>query len=353
MAKQRFIWTLKCLTNCSDYDDTKTTTKAASSNDTENTQTASEDQRWLEQLSRPVLQSIKYYSDPTNIGKAQREDVHSWIAAGISEVKLSKFSSIASKIGVISHKHQPSPEGFGIEELHLVSFKPSSKKKFKKLRKRAGRLGLEMWQEINVEIGATGPINTGTIQEGTFVENLNDADTATDVNGDGTTDPLWHLLPSDSANAQYGVNATGAWNSVSGEDVNVGVFDELFDLNHSDLNSAMPTNFDWNGDGNNDGVDSNADGMPDVFEDEHFTLAGGDIDWPVVPGGDRAQSHGTSVAGIALVESMDNLASGSLQNQTLCQMDFSKMEICGHQVIIMEWPMSLITAGVATLGSVD
>ena len=30
------------------------------------------------------------------------------------------------------------------------------------------------------------------------------------------------------------------------------------------------------------------------------TLPGGDIDWPVVPGGDRAQSHGTSVAGIAL-----------------------------------------------------
>ena len=61
------------------------------------------------------------------------------------------------------------------------------------------------------------------------------------------------------------------------------VVKEKSDLNHSDLNSAMPTNFDWDGDGVNEGIDNNANGTPDIFESEHFTLPGGDINWPVVP----------------------------------------------------------------------
>ena len=256
--------------------------------------------KWQDQLDKSVLQSINFHSNPSNLNKQESESVSSWVIAGVSKEGLNQFQKLANKFGIFSDGVDHNTEGFGIEELQVVSFKPSSPSTFIQLQKLAEKLGLELWQEVELDIGGTGPVDTGTIQEGTFVENLDDADTAIDVNGDGTTDPLWHLLPSDSANAQYGLNAIGAWNSVSGEDVNVGVFDELFDLNHSDLNSAMPTNFDWNGDGMNDGVDSNADGLPDVFEDEHFTLPGGDIDWPVVPGGDRAQSHGTAVAGIAL-----------------------------------------------------
>lgn len=259
-------------------------------------------QRWFEQLSRPISQSIEYYSDPRNLGKRERKNVYSWVVAGVSEDNVRKFEEkVAKEFGIFSNKSKPNLEGFGMEELQLISFTPSKRSAFMKLKRRAERLGLKIWQEPKVEIGATGPINTRLIQEGTFDIDLNDIDTATDVNGDGDPDPLWHLLPSDTASAQYGVNAIGAWRSVSGENVNIGVFDSFFDLNHSDLNSAMPTNFDWDGDGVNDGIDNNANGTPDIFESEHFTLPGGDINWPVVPPTNlRAQSHGTSVAGIAL-----------------------------------------------------
>ena len=266
-------------------DDKKTTTKAASSNDTENTQTALEDQRWLEQLSRPVLQSINYYSEPINIGKAQRKDVHSWIAAGISEDNLDKFSSFASKKGVISHKSQPSPEGFGMKELQLMSFKPSSKKTFKKLRNRAERLGLELWQEVKHEDISNGSINPNTITEGTFDLNINDVEPATDVNGDGIADPMFHLLASDVENASFGVNAVGGWSIASGEGVRVGIVDSPHDLLHTDLNANLPVNFDLDGDGNLE-IDANGNSIPDILDNDHS--------------GTSAADHGTAVSGIAL-----------------------------------------------------
>ena len=257
-------------------------------------------QDWRDGLSNNIRQSIEYFSNPNNLSKEESSQVTSWVIAGTSEKNLDKFNAIAKKFNLKTGENELNGEGFGINDLKLNDISPGSSRAFKRLRRFAKKLDLELWQEVKHEIGETGAINTATITEGTFDANLNDADTATDVNGDGTPDPLWHLLPSDEANAQYGVNATGAWNNVSGEGVNVGVFDSFFDLNHVDLNSAMPTNFDWNGDGINDGIDGNANGIPDVFDGEMFTLPGGHIDWPVVPGGGRRQSHGTSVSGIAL-----------------------------------------------------
>ena len=81
----------------------------------------------------------------------------------------------------------------------------------------------------------------------------------------------------------------------------VGVLDSFFDLNHSDLQSALPTSFDWDGDGVDDAIDANNNGIADVFEPEGFTYALGSNLWPVNhPEGRGRQSHGTAVSGIAV-----------------------------------------------------
>ena len=145
-----------------------------------------------------------------------------------------------------------------------------------------------------------GAINQNEITEGAFDPDLTDAVQADDINGDGIADPLFQLLASDPASGSYGVNAVGAWNQVSGEGVRVGVLDSFFDLNHNDLQSAIPTSIDWDGDDIDDAVDANNNGITDVFEPEGFTYDLGSNLWPVNDRRNRGQSHGTAVSGIAV-----------------------------------------------------
>ena len=242
-------------------------------------------ERWQDQLSQPIQQSIKFYSDPKNLSKQETQSVERWVVAGDSDETIRRFQKIANRSGIQSDGAKLNTEGFGIEDLELQSYQPGSTSQFLNLKASAQKLGLELWQEIRQEDVSNGAINPNTITEGTFDLNINDAAPATDVNGDGIADPLFHLLPSDAANASFGVNAVGGWSDASGEGVRVGIVDSAHDLLHTDLNGNLPVNFDLDGDGNLE-VDANGNSIPDILDNDHS--------------GTSMASHGTAVSGIAL-----------------------------------------------------
>ncbi|ABM76823.1 S8 family serine peptidase [Prochlorococcus marinus] len=269
--------------------------------------------RWQDELSKPMQQSIAFFSNPENLTNKDSSDVFRWVIAGPTQKNLSAFKQQAARVGIKIQEENLSNAGFGIDELQLIAFEPGSLSDFQRLQTAAKELNLELWQEVVQTHSGDGPIDTAAITEGTFDLNLNDNNTATDVNGDGTPDPLFHLLASNDANGSYGVNAVGAWSQVSGEGITVGVLDTFFDLNHTDLNAAMPTNFDWDNDGQNDGVDNNNNNIPDLFESEQFTHALGSPNWPVNNPPQPTppnQSHGTAVSGIAVGRSNGNSGIG-------------------------------------------
>lgn len=263
--------------------------------------TTSKTFNWRRELNKSVRQSIDFFSDQDNLTKEQQSKVTGWIVAGPDKEKIHQFNLIAQQLGLKEENRALSNEGYGIDELMLKGYNAGSKEDFAKLSKIAKELDVALWQEleqINVSYGA---INQDEITEGAFDPDLTDVDDqADDINGDGIADPLFQLLASEPANGSYGVNAVGAWDQVSGAGVQIGVLDSFFDLNHSDLQPAIPTSFDWDGDNNDDGVDANNNGIADVFEPEGFTYALGSDLWPVNNPLNRGQSHGTAVSGIAV-----------------------------------------------------
>ncbi len=258
-------------------------------------------ERWQDQLSQPIQQSIKFFSDPKNITHQNGEKPLSWVVAGISDKKIDAFRQQATRLGVKIQQKGLNNEGFGIEDLELQSYQPGSTSQFLRLKASAQKLGLELWQEIRQEDVSNGAINPNTITEGTFDLNINDAAPATDVNGDGIADPMFHLLASDAANASYGVNAVGGWSNASGEGVRVGIVDSAHDLLHTDLNGNLPVNFDLDGDGNLE-VDANGNSIPDILDNDHS--------------GTSTASHGTAVSGIALARHNNGSAVGVAPEST-------------------------------------
>lgn len=255
---------------------------------------------WRQELNKSIRQSIDFFSDQSNLTKDQESDVKGWVVAGVDEKNLLQFNHYAQKIGLKAEKTVLSNQGYGLDELQLKGYKAGSRKDFARLSKIAKELDLALWQEVDdIKVGH-GAINQNEITEGAFDPDLMNGDQADDINGDGIADPLFQLLASDPANGSYGVNAVGAWNQVSGQGVRVGVLDSFFDLNHSDLQSAIPTSVDWDGDGTDDAVDTNNNGIADVFEPEGFTYDLGSNLWPVNDWRNRRQSHGTAVSGIAV-----------------------------------------------------
>ena len=255
---------------------------------------------WRQGLNQSVRQSINFFSDQNNLTKEEQSNIKGWVVAGPNKDNIRQFNLIAKQIGLKEENGELSNEGYGINELQLKGYKAGQRKDFARLSKIAEKLDLALWQEVEQINESNGAINQNEITEGAFDPNLTDAVQADDINGDGISDPLFQLLASDPANGSYGVNAVGAWDQASGEGVRVGVLDSFFDLNHSDLQPAIPTSFDWDNDGNDDGVDANSNGIADIFEPEGFTWALGSNQWPVNDVNSRGQSHGTAVSGIAV-----------------------------------------------------
>ncbi len=255
---------------------------------------------WRDDLNKPVRQSIEFFSEQSNLTKEQQSQIKGWVVAGTNKESLSQFNHFAQELGLKAEKTVLSNQGYGIDDLQLKGFQPGSEDVYEKLSKIAKELDLALWQEVEQIHVTYGSINQNEITEGAFDQDLTDGDQADDINGDGIADPLFQLLASDPANGSYGVNAVGAWKQVSGQGVRVGVLDSFFDLNHSDLQAALPTSIDWDGDGVDDAVDANNNGISDVFEPEGFTYALGSNLWPVNDRRNRGQSHGTSVSGIAV-----------------------------------------------------
>ena len=264
------------------------------------TSTASKAGNWRDELHKSVRQSIEFFSDQNNLTKEEQSNIQGWVVAGPDEKNLLQFNRYTRRIGLKAEKTPLSNEGYGLDRLQLRGYQAGSKEDYAKLSKIAKKLDLALWQELEqIEVGH-GAINQSDITEGGFDPDLTDATQADDINGDGIADPLFQLLASDPANGSYGINAVGAWDHVSGEGVRVGVVDSRFDLSHSDLQSAMPTSFDWDGDNVDDGIDTNNNDIADVFEPEGFTWALGSNLWPVNNSASRGQSHGTAVSGIAV-----------------------------------------------------
>ena len=258
-------------------------------------------QDWRDSLSNKLRQSIEHFSNPNNLSKEESSQVLRWVVAGTSEKNLQKFNAIAKKLNLRSGEGELNSEGFGVDGLKLNDFSPGSSSAFKNLSRYAKKLDLELWQEVKQGDITNGAIDPLTITEGTFDLDLNDEVTATDVNGDGIADPLFHLLPSDAVNASYGVNAVGGWNRSSGEGVRVGIIDSPHDLLHTDLNVNLPVNFDLDGDGNLE-VDADGNSIPDILDNDHS--------------GTSAASHGTSVSGIALARHNNGSAVGVAPEST-------------------------------------
>ncbi|MAR06027.1 MAG: hypothetical protein CL862_02850 [Cyanobium sp. NAT70] len=257
--------------------------------------------RWQDQLSQPIQQSIDFFSDPRNLSKQEVGSVSRWVVAGVSQENIEQFQKIATRTGIKNDGTKLNTEGFGIDGLELTSLRPGSASAFHQLKQHANKLGLEFWQEVKQEITTMGEIDPLTITEGTFDLNLGDEATATDVNGDGIPDPMFHLLASDAANASYGVNAVGGWSEASGEGVRVGIVDSPHDLLHTDLNGNLPVNFDLDGDGILE-VDADGNGIPDILDNDH---SAGSI-----------ASHGTAVSGIALARHNNGSAVGVAPEST-------------------------------------
>ena len=256
---------------------------------------------WRDALSNKIRQSIDYFSNPNNLSKEESSQVLSWVVAGTSKKGLEKFNTLAQKLNLKTDNNELSSEGFGVDGLNLNDISPGSRSDFKRLSRYAKKLDLELWQEVEQKVEHMGEIDPLTITEGTLDLDLTDANTATDINGDGIPDPQFHLLASDAIGASFGVNAVDAWSETSGEGVRVGIVDSPHDLLHTDLNGNLPNNFDLDGDGNLE-LDANGNGIPDIFEDDHS--------------GTSAADHGTAVSGIALARHNNGSAVGVAPEST-------------------------------------
>lgn len=244
---------------------------------------ASRKVNWLENLDNDLLNSIEYFSNTENFSKQQLRKSNQWVAATSGNPKRAQKLIKKSNMSLLSH--ELNAEGFDTPNLTLYAIKPGKERKFRGLQREFNKIGGSLWREFQVISESQGTIDASTINDPGWGQS-------------------WHLKQSTAST--YGINAEGAWSNVTGEKINVGVADSRHDLLHPDLINAYPQNFDWDGDNNtNESRDNNENGVPDIFDSKGVTLEPGHIDWPVVPGGDESQSHGTAVSGIAVGRAND------------------------------------------------
>jgi len=251
---------------------------------------------WLELLDPALASSVRFYSTPSNLRGPGTEKVTRWVLAGVTS--LDELQRLAKQQQLKGSGERLRAADFRVPGLQLLALSPGTASQFASLQKFARAQGLELWQEIPATISLDAPIDVGMITEPVF-----SAATAPDFHGDGSADTTWHLqasvAPTATATGNYGINAVGAWTQAGGEGVYLGITDSRMDLSHPDLQSALPTRFDWDGDGVDDAGDADGDGVPDVFLDAGITWSAGFATWGA-NGGTGGQSHGTASSGIAL-----------------------------------------------------
>ena len=161
---------------------------------------ASKSSDWRQELNKSVRQSINFFSDQNNLTKEEQSNIKGWVVAGPNKDNIRQFNLIAKQIGLKEENGELSNEGYGINELQLKGYKAGQRKDFARLSKVAEKLDLALWQEVEQINVSNGAINQNEITEGAFDPDLTDAVGADDINGDGISDPLFHLLASDPAN---------------------------------------------------------------------------------------------------------------------------------------------------------
>ncbi len=251
---------------------------------------------WIDQLDPALASSIRFYAQPANLSVRGSGKVSRWVLAGVTTP--ADLTRLAKQQQLRPSQENLRAANFQLPGLQLLALTPGTPSQFAALQKQARSNGFELWQEIAPQISFDSPIDVGTITEPVF-----NAATAPDYDGDGSADTTWHLqasvAPTATATGNYGINAVGAWSQAGGDGVYLGITDSQMDLSHPDLQAALPTRFDWDGDGLDDAGDADGDGIPDVFLSAGITWAAGFSGWQA-NGGTGGQSHGTASAGLAL-----------------------------------------------------
>ena len=216
------------------------------------------EQNWLDNLERPIRQSLITYSDPKNVSNTSFKSSN-WFIAGEGDLSKRSLSFIS--------RLKPIKGGFTTDALNLKGInqfqvESGSAKAFSALASKAEQQGLRLWYEpIDSEQFLHGTTALGSIGEASI-----------DLSN---TPNHWNLHPTGTITNSFGIDAIGAWTRANGEGVTVGISDTRHDLSHPDLIGAMQ------------GADNNENGIPDEFEVANVQ-------------GDDGNDHGTSVSGIAV-----------------------------------------------------
>lgn len=251
-----------------------------------NIQTTRLSQRWHLNLSPAVINALESARDLKQYSGKELLQTESWAVVTpepktiIKRLEGSlKLSNIQDRTDLFRDKLQVS-----VLELHLAD--PGDYQSLIKFLPADGKAVLELIPMFAIRDEATGTLDASTVTDGSFPDQ-------------------WHLDPTVS-NTQYGIDAENAWATATGEGVTLAVVDSRQDATHPDLTNNLDRTLNYddaNRDWDADGAD---DQNPDVF------LPGGSPNYPNIADADtngdgildsdqlRQQSHGTSVAGLAI-----------------------------------------------------
>ena len=113
-------------------------------------------ERWQDQLSQPIQQSIKFFSDPKNITHQNGEKPLSWVVAGISDKKIHAFRQQATRLGVKNSAKRLNNEGFERRSRTSV-YQPDQRSQFLRLKASAQKLGLNYGRKYDRRMSAMAP----------------------------------------------------------------------------------------------------------------------------------------------------------------------------------------------------
>ena len=241
---------------------------------------------WYSRLSPAVRHSLENGRDLSQFSRDELQSVSSWAVVTEDRVTAMDLFRKIRPESVQSHT-----DLFGDKtRVHVWEVELNRQSNYQQLLdlavEDAGRHILEVIPLFSNRYEPTGTLNPAAVTDPGFPAQ-------------------WHL-DATANDTQWGIDAEGAWASSTGEGVTVAIVDTRQQLNHPDLagnNNAALNYDDANLDLNGDGI---GDNNPNVF------LPGGHVNWPGILDTDtdgdgildadafRRQSHGTTVAGIAI-----------------------------------------------------
>ena len=176
----------------------------------------------LSTLDQNIQNSISFYSDSNNVERKSFNKSNWYLATNDNiNKKIQKFIKKMQ-----TRQGWTTTDGLNTDGLNLYQISDGSKKRFKKLSKKADKLGTALWFEpIESEQVLYGTTDIGSIGEASI-----------DVSN---TPNHWNLYPTGTVNNSFGIDAIGAWTRANGEGVTVGISDTRHDLAHPDLISSM------------------------------------------------------------------------------------------------------------------